>query len=252
MLLAATVAVAASLWPTRAVPSSEGASSGDADAPPGVYSFPRADPAADHSPAIRRACDRAGYGTQSSDARVPKRNVSTRSAVTGHRNDAGGYEFVAPSTWTLRKQGPISKVVGPGRDFVVSFGPGPVGGLPHAYLEFVELLGKTYGNVRLGKIDTRCWAGELSVWHHGEGINAAAAPFEFLVVIIERSSGGTVGAFGAWSPKTPQVRPLVHEVMRSFTPSPSGPDRHDGTSRTHAIRAGPPRPGAQLTHSGNL
>jgi len=99
---------------------------------------------------------------------------------------------------------------------VVSLGPGPVGGLPHAYDEFVELVGKTYGNVQLGKIHASCVAGDLSVWRHGKGTNAAAAPFEFLVVIIERTSGGTVGAFGVWNPKTPQVRPLVLEVMKSF------------------------------------
>ena len=215
VVLAAAVAVATSLWFTRAVPSSGEASTGDA--PPVVERFPSVDPVADRSPVIRRPCDRAGYGTQSSDGPgVSKPKGPTRSAIVRHRNDPGGYEFLAPTAWKLRKQGPISKLIGPGRDFVVSLGPGPVGGLPRAYDEFVELLGKTYGNVRFGRIDARCAAGDVSVWRHGNGTNAAAAPFEFLAVIIERSSGGTVGAFGAWNQNAPQARPLVHEVMKSF------------------------------------
>jgi hypothetical protein len=215
VILAAAVAVATNLWLTRAVPLSEKTPSGDT--PPGVEGLPKAGPVADHSPVIRPACDRAGNGTQSSDGpSVFNPNGSTRSATTRHRNDAGSYEFLAPRTWKLRKQGSISTLVGPGRDFVVSLAPGPVGGLPRAYDEFVELVGKTYGDVKLGKIDIGCAAGDLSVWLYGKGTNAAAAPFEFLAVMIERSSGRTVGAFGAWNPKTPQVRPLVRQVMKSF------------------------------------
>ena len=215
VVLAAAVAVATGLWLTRAVPSSGGASTGDA--PPVVERFPSVDPVADRSPDIRGPCDRAGYGAQPSDGLgVSKPKGSTRSAIVRHRNDAGGYEIFAPPTWKLRKQGPLTKLVGPSRDLMVSLAPGPMGGLPHAYDEFAELLGKTYGNVRLGRIGARCAAGDVSVWRHGNGTNAAAAPFEFLAVIIERSSGGTVGAFGAWKQNAPQARPLVHEVMKSF------------------------------------
>lgn len=215
VVVLAAAAVATSLWLSRAVPSSGGASSGGA--PPGVERFPSADPVANRSPVIRRPCDRAGFGSQSSNGHsVPTPRVSTRSAATRYRNGEGGYEFLAPPTWRLREQGSITKLVGPGREFVVSLAPGPIGGLPRAYDEFVELLGKTYGNVRFGKIDARCAAGDVSVWRHGNGTNAAAAPFEFLAVIIERPSGGTVGAFGAWNQNAPQARALVHEVMKSF------------------------------------
>ena len=242
VFLAAAVAVGASLWLTRSDPSSGGASSraaaspevedfpsdpssgsasSRAASPPEVEDVPSADPVADRTPVIRSACDSAGFGTESSDGSgVSKPKVSMRAATARHRNDAGSYEFLASPTWNLREQGPISKLIGPDRDFVVSLGPGPVGGLPQAYDEFVELVGKTYGDVRLGKIDAGCAAGDISVWLHGEGTNADAAPFEFLAVIIERSSGGTVGAFGAWNPNTPQVRPLVLEVMQSFQAIP--------------------------------
>jgi hypothetical protein len=242
VVLAAAVAVGASLWLTRSDPSSGGASSRSAPPPevedfpsdpssggassraappPEVEDLPSAGPVADRSPVIQSACDRAGYGTESSDGSgVSELKVSMRAATARHRNDAGSYEFLASPTWNLQEQGPISKLIGPDRDFVVSLGPGPVGGLPQAYDEFVELVGKTYGDVRLGKIDAGCAAGDISVWLHGEGTNADAAPFEFLAVIIERSSGGTVGAFGAWNPKTPQARPLVLEVMQSFQAVP--------------------------------
>jgi hypothetical protein len=112
-------------------------------------------------------------------------------------------------------------LVGPGHDFVVSLGPGPQGGLPRAYDEFVALADRTYGNVRLDTIDADCVAGDLSVWVQGRGTNAAAKPFDFLAVIIERSSGGTLGAFGAWNPKFPQARPLVRGVMESFHAIPN-------------------------------
>lgn len=220
LILAAAVAVATavvfttSFRPTRDVPLS-GDASFDGTAPPGDEAS--ADPVADGSPVIRGACDRAGYGTRSSDSpTVSKPKVSTRSVRTCHRNDAGSYEFLADPTWRLREQGSISKLFGPGSDFVVSFGPGPVNGLNHAYDEFVELVGKSYGNVRLGKIDVQYAAADLSIWQHGKGTNAAAEPFEFVAVIIRRPSGGTVGAFGAWNPRTPQVRPLVREVLKSF------------------------------------
>ena len=221
VVLAAAGAVAASLMFTRAVPLSGGVPRGDA--PPGAEHFASAhDAVSDRSPVARQACDQSGYVTQSRDrASEFKPKVSTRLATTRHRNDAGRYEFLAPPTWSLQEQGPISKLVGPGGDFVVSFAPGPAEGLPKAYDEFVELLGKTYGNVRFGKVDVRCAAGDLSVWRHGTGTNVAAAPFEFVAVIIERSSGGTVGAFGAWSANVPQVRPLVHEVMKSFHATPT-------------------------------
>lgn len=220
VVLAAAVAVTTTLLFPRAIPLRGGVSSGDA--PPGVERFASAhDPVSDRSPVARQACDQAGIVTQSRDrASESKPKVSSRLA-TRHRNDAGSYEFLASPTWSLQEQGPISKLVGPGRDFVVSFAPGPAGGLPQAYDEFVELIGKTYGNVRFGKIDARCAAGDLSVWRHGKGTNAAAAPFEFVAVIIERSSGGTVGAFGAWDPNVPQGRPLVHEVMKSFHAIPT-------------------------------
>ncbi len=215
LFLAAAVAVATSFWLPRVVPLSGGTSS--SGAPPRVEHLPSADPVSDRSPVARQACDQTGNGIQPRDGTSESEpKLSTRSAATRHRNDAGGYEFLAPPTWKVREQGPISKLVGPGRDLVVSLGPGPAGGLPHAYDEFAELLGKTYGNVRFGKIDARCAAGDLSVWRHGKGTNAAAEPFEFLAVIIERSSGGAVGAFGAWNPNVPQVRPLIHEVMKSF------------------------------------
>jgi hypothetical protein len=226
VVLAAGVAVATSLWLTRSKPSSGGASF-SAAAPPGVKDSrradsPRSDPVADRSPDIRPACEGTGYGTQYSDGSSSSKPEVTAPSVTArHRNEAGSYEFLTSPTWDLREQGPLSRLVGPGRDFVVSIGPGPTEGLPRAYDEFVELVHKTYGNVRLDKIDAGCAGGDLSVLLEGKGTNSAAAPFEFLAVIIERSSGGTVGAFGAWSPKTPQVRPQVLEVMQSFHALPA-------------------------------
>ena len=241
VVFAAAVAVGASLWLTRSDPStggdssraaappevedfpsdpSSGSASSRAAAPQELENFPSADPVADHSPVIRSACDRAGYDTQSSDGpSVSKPKASTRAATARHRNDAGSYEFLASPSWDLREQGSISKLIGPDRDFVVSLGPGPEG-LPQAYDEFVEVVDNTYGNVRLRKIDAGCSAGDISVWLQGKGTNTEAAPFEFLAVIIQRSSGGTVGAFGAWDPKTPHARPLVLEVMQSFHATP--------------------------------
>jgi hypothetical protein len=221
VVAAGAVALATVLLLTRGSPFSWGAPRKDASTE--LERSPRAEPVSNRSPVIRQTCGAAGFLARASAGPSSfKPSVSKHSASTRYRNEVGNYEFLAPQTWELRKHDSISKLVGPGHDFVVSLGPGPLGGLPRAYDEFVALADRTYGNVRLDKIDASCAAGDLSVWVQGRGTNAAAKPFDFLAVIIERPSGGTLGAFGAWNPKVPRARPLVRGVMESFRALPVG------------------------------
>jgi hypothetical protein len=139
-----------------------------------------------------------------------------RVATVRLENIRGGYSFRHSPDWRVEKSGQTTRVIGPDHDFVVSFGPGPSGGLPVAYDQFTEVLRDTYRGVQLHDNKVRCVRGGLAATARGEGVNSRGTDFNFLAVLIKPSTGHTVGAFGAWRPKEQGMREAVEEVMASL------------------------------------
>jgi hypothetical protein len=174
-------------------------------------------------PEAERRCDRA---TNNPDLAAVGSGGSTRSwaasqiATKRRRNLQGGYSFRYAPHWNVSQRAEITRVIGPGHGFVISFGPGPAGGLPAAFDDFAELVRDTYRNVRVNEVDVDCVGGYLSAEARGRGTNDRGAEFEFLAMIIKPSPGQAVGAFGAWRSQVPRFRLAVTEVIDSFQANP--------------------------------
>jgi hypothetical protein len=137
-------------------------------------------------------------------------------ATKRRTNLQGGYSFRYSPQWSVRQRAEITRVIGPGHGFVISFGPGPAGGLPVAFDDFSALVRDTYQNVRVNEVDVDCVGGYLSAEARGKGTNGRGTEFEFLAMVIKPSPGQAVGAFGAWRPEVPRFRLAVTEVIGSF------------------------------------
>ena len=153
----------------------------------------------------------AALGPAATDSRAPSQITTKRRA-----NPLGGYSFRHARDWNVRQRAQITRVIGPGHDFIISFGPGPAGGLPVAFDEFAALVRETYRDVRLNEVDVDCVRGNLSAAVRGTGTNALGTDFVFLARIIKPSPGRAVGAFGAWRPGVPRSHVAVREVIDSF------------------------------------
>lgn len=155
-------------------------------------------------------------GSAATKSKAPSQITTTRRA-----NPQGGYSFRYAQNWNVRQRAEITRVIGPGRDFVISFGPGPTGGLPVAFDEFAALVRETYRNVRVSGVDVDCVGGYLSAAVRGKGTNVRGTDFEFLAKLIKPSSGQAVGAFGAWRAGVRRLHVAVREVIDSFQANPS-------------------------------
>jgi hypothetical protein len=146
--------------------------------------------------------------------------AASQVATKRRRNLQGGYSFRYAPHWEVSQRAEMTRVVGPGNGFVISFGPGPVGGLPGAFDDFAELVRDTYRNVRVNEVDVDCVGGYLSAEARGKGTNVRGTEFQFLAMIIKPSPGRAVGAFGAWRPEVRRFRLAVTEVIDSFQANP--------------------------------
>jgi hypothetical protein len=170
-----------------------------------------------NEPEPERRCGKATNNSQVAVGSAATGSRATSQITTKRRtNRQGGYTFRYAQNWNVRQRAAITRVIGPRHDFVVSFGPGPAGGLPVAFDDFAALVRKTYRNVRLSEIDVECVGGYLSAAARGRGTNARGTEFEFLARIIKPSPGQSVGAFGAWRPGVARSQVAVREVVESF------------------------------------
>ncbi len=188
------------------------------DASRSIGSGARGSPPSTGEPEVERRCDKA---KNNSDLAVGS-GSSTRSraalqiATKRRTNLQGGYSFRYSPQWSVRQRAEITRVIGPGHGFVISFGPGPAGGLPVAFDDFAALVRETYQNVRVNEVAVECVSGYLSAKARGRGTNGQGTEFEFLAMIIKPSPGQAVGAFGAWRPEVTRFRLAVTEVIDSF------------------------------------
>jgi hypothetical protein len=181
----------------------------------------KSSPPSTGEPEPERKCGKAtnnsvvAVGSAATKSKAPSQITTTR-----RTNPQGGYSFRYAHSWNVRQRAEITRVIGPGRDFVISFGPGPTGGLPIAFDEFAALVRETYRNVRVSGVDVDCVGGYLSAAARGRGTNVRGTDFEFLAKIIKPSSGQAVGAFGVWRAGVPRLHVAVREVIDSFQANP--------------------------------
>jgi hypothetical protein len=136
-----------------------------------------------------------------------------------YENEAAGYSFRYPETWTLQRQGTASRLTRPDRHFVISFGLGPVGGLPVAYDEFVALLGKTYTDVVVDRVDATRVRDSVGVVLKGAATGSGGVRVRFLATILERPNGQrAIGALAASDVTSAGFPPAVREILASFQP----------------------------------
>jgi hypothetical protein len=168
-------------------------------------------------PEPERKCGKATNNPEVALGRAATESKAPSQITTKRRiNPQGGYSFRYAQDWNVRQRAEITRVIGPGHDFVISFGPGPASGLPVAFDDFAALVRETYRNVRVNEVDVDCVGGYLSAVVRGRGTNARGTDFEFLARIIKPSPGQAVGAFGAWRPEVPRSHVAVREVIDSF------------------------------------
>jgi hypothetical protein len=153
-------------------------------------------------------------GAQASNA-----NVNDLRFVTEvYENDAG-YSFRYPERWSVKSQGTASRLVRPDGHIVISFGLGPEGGLPVAYDEFVSLLGETYTDVVVDKVDATRVRDSVGVVLKGAATGSGGVRVRFLATIIERPDGQrAIGALAASDETFTRFPPAVREILASFKP----------------------------------
>lgn len=169
-------------------------------------------------PEAGRRCDKATNNPDlaAGSGGATQSRAALQVATKRRTNLQGGYSFRYSTQWSVRQRAEIIRVIGPGHGFIISFGPGPAGGLPAAFDDFAALVRETYQNVRVNEVNVDCVGGYLSAEARGRGTNGQGTEFEFLAMIIKPTPGQAVGAFGAWRPDVPRFRLAVTEVINSF------------------------------------
>jgi hypothetical protein len=102
---------------------------------------------------------------------------------------------------------------------VISFGLGPEGGLPVAYDQFVSLLGETYTDVAVDKVDATRVRDSVGVVLKGSATGSGGVRVRFLATILERPNGQrAIGALAASDVTSARFPPVVQEILASFQP----------------------------------
>jgi hypothetical protein len=158
-------------------------------------------------------------GGSTDDGTKGDRRGGFRFATELHRNLAGGYMFRYPAEWELDKDQTVSRLMSPDGHVVVSFGLGPVGGLPVAYDEFVALLDDSYNDVAVRKVDATKVGGNVGVLLRGGATTSTGVRVHFLAVVIERKNEQrAIGALAATDFGAASFPPPVREILKSFRP----------------------------------
>ena len=162
--------------------------------------------------------DPSNNGTQASNTDVNERD-DFRFVTEIYENEGAGYSFRYPERWSVKSQGTASRLVRPDRHIVISFGLGPEGGLPVAYDEFVSLLGETYTDVVVDKVDATRVRDSVGVVLNGAATGTGGVRVRFLATIIERPDGQrAIGALAASDVTSDRFPPAVREILASFKP----------------------------------
>ncbi|MEX2458228.1 MAG: hypothetical protein WD770_04520 [Actinomycetota bacterium] len=101
-----------------------------------------------------------------------------------HRNQAAGYAFDYPKTWTVRDAGTATIVTHPESVALVSFGLGPDGELANASEVLVEEIRENQDEIRAGDPRPHRIAGREAVAVNGTGKNRRGEPIRFLAVTV--------------------------------------------------------------------
>jgi hypothetical protein len=161
--------------------------------------------------------DPSSNGTQESNATVERDDF--RFVTRVYENQGAGYSFRYPDQWSLKQQGTASRLTRPDRHFVISFGLGPEGGLPVAYDQFVSLLGETYTDVVVDKVDATRVRDSVGVVLKGSATGSGGVRVRFLATILERPNGQrAIGAMAASDVTSARFPPVVQEILASFQP----------------------------------
>jgi hypothetical protein len=140
-----------------------------------------------------------------------------RVATKAHRNPAGGYRFFYPPSWNLTREQSVSRVSRPDDHFIVTFGLGPVGGLPNAYDGFVALLDQSYNDVDVYKVDATKVQENVGVLVRGAATTTSGIRVRFKAAVIGgKNDNRAIGALAATDFDSGEFPRAVNEILESF------------------------------------
>jgi hypothetical protein len=157
------------------------------------------------------------------DNSAPRANNSLKHsypfATKVHKHRGAGYSFRYPARWELRTQQSVTKLSRPDGHFVISFGLGPIGGLPVAYDELVALLDNTYEDVAVSKVKATHVGGNVGIIAWGAATGKGGVRLQYLAAVIERPDDQrAIGALAATDLSAAGFPPVVREILKSFRP----------------------------------
>jgi hypothetical protein len=147
------------------------------------------------------------------------RKHSYRFTTKVHKHHVAGYSFRYPARWELRTQQSVTKLRRPDGHFVISFGLGPIGGLPVAYDELVALLDNTYADVAVSKVKATHVGGNVGIIAWGAATGKGGVRLRYLAAVVERPDGQrAIGALAATDSSAARFPRVVRDILESFRP----------------------------------